>query len=283
MIFSIRTGMLALVAGLGLLLLTLTTWAPRHASADTFDVAVNNLRILAAGGEGEPSAGFTAGAQSLVAAFDYADTDRTRVAVVVKSRGGVVCFRHEDRYSGEGSAQVTMTGDAMVSALVGAIDGAAREARRNADQAANPDRSAGTHEYLLSVQAGLLRVGFATTTLRRTELPDDIRGRIDDLVRLDGEATDLVERAVSLPTGDLDRKKSLAAQAAERLGSIVLIAGELTGAVSQLQQLPIPSTGSGEQDAYVVQLEVEGDVAASTELWVYEGGLIYMPYARPGR
>lgn len=275
---------------LSVLTLALTLGIAHHrapaATADLSDLnsaGVTDLALSPIGGGGGPRDTFAPGTEEVVASFRYEETERTRIAVVVKSRGGIVCFRSEDRYSGAGVAQITLSGSAMAPALIGAIDGAAREARRNADRAADPARQAGTHEYLLSVQAGLLRVGFAAETLVGSNLPDETRTRLDDLDRLREEATRLIERAVGLPAVELDQKKSLAGQAADRLGSVVLIAGELITVIAQIDNLAIPTTGSGEQDGYVVQLEVEGDVAASIDLWVAGNDAIYLPYGELGR
>lgn len=251
-----------------------------QARADEDTVGVSNL-VVSATPDGPVEEVFRAGVTDLEVRFDYEGATGEEVTVWIKGRGGIDVFASARSYEGDGVGRAAVTGDAMYPPLVDTLDTAAREAKRNAKAAAGSD--VGLQEYLLSTQAAILRADHARSSLDGIGNLPDAEGRLVD------EAEDYlarcmlrVERAIALPPDDPEGKQEEAQAIDELLGQVVLRAGQLEQAAEGLADLEIPVTGGGPQDAYVVQAHVEGDVAATTEVWVFSPSPIYLPYLHAG-
>lgn len=273
---------LALATGLTASLLALAVHVPATAEEAGADqapgrVGVSNLAIFTAG-DPEPVTLVPAGTDAVEVRFDYTEATGHEFALVLKGRGGIDLFGAERELTGDGTASIAIEGTAVFPRLAGIVDGAARDAKRNAKQAAT--QSVGTQEFLLSVQAGILRAGYALTTLDAIEaLPADIATKVTAAEDQAGRALKRAERAIALPADDLAGKQREADAIDGLLGPVVQTAGELADAAASVERLALPSTGSGPQDAYVVQVHVDGDVAATSELWISTPPRIYLPYA----
>jgi len=239
-------------------------------------VGVSNLKVFEVAGS-EPVAIVAAGTKAVEARFDYEEASGHEIALVIKGLGGIDLFRSASVYSGNGAARVAIDGAAIFPRLSGIVDASARDAKRNAKQAAT--QSVGTQEFLLSVQAGILRAGYALTTLVAIEgLPDAIASKATTAAEQIDRALRRAERAIALPADDVAGKQREADAIDVLLGPVVQAAGELTESAATLPSPALPTTGAGPQDAFVVQVHVDGDVAATTELWVATPPRIYLPY-----
>lgn len=251
-----------------------------RAEADEDTVGVTNL-VVSAAPDGPPEESFPAGSTELEVRFDYEGATGEEVAVWVKGRGGIDVFASARSYEGDGTGRVLVTGDAMYMPLVQTLDSAAREAKRNAKSAASSDL--GLQEYLLSTQAAIFRAEHARLSLEGIgNLPDAESLLVAESGDYLDQCMTRVERAIALPPDDPEGKQEEAQAIDDLLGQVVLRAGQLEEAADGLSGLQIPVTGGGPQDAYVVQAHVDGDVATTTEVWVYSPAPIYLPYLHAG-
>jgi len=239
-------------------------------------VGIANL-ALHAPPAAEPATVVPAGTRAIEARFDYVEATGHEIAVTMKGRGGIDLYGEALELSGDGAARVAIEGGRIFPRLASIVDVAARDAKRNAKQAAT--QAVGTQEFLLSVQAGILRVGYALGTLAAIDpLPAAVEADVAAAEAQVDRALRRAERAIALPADDVAGKQRDADAIDAMLGPVVEAAGKLTAASAGLTDLPLPSTGAGPQDAYVVQVLVDGDVAATAELWVTTPPRIYLPY-----
>ena len=208
-------------AGMALLFWTL----PAMASPES--AGVSGLRIADAGGS-ETETSVAAGTEQVDALFEYVEATAEEIELVVKGRGGIVCFRQIAVYDGEGSARVPIRGASMYPVIAESLASAAREAKRNAKSAST--RTFGIQEFLLSSQAGVIRTGYAAETLLAADLPADLRSRAEDALTIVASSLDALETAIALPAEDVDGKQGIAAGVDESLGEAVLASGELQAA-----------------------------------------------------
>lgn len=263
-------GVLAMAGG------TPATADDRDTSQAPARVGVSNLAIYMADGPNAVTI-VPAGTEAVEVRFDYIEATGHEISLLLKGRGGIDLFSAVREFTGDGSARIAIDGAAVFPRLAGIVDGAARDAKRNAKQAAT--QSVGTQEFLLSVQAGILRTGYALTTLDAIDaLPPDIAAKVAAAEEQTGRALRRAERAIALPADDVAGKQREADAIDALLGPVVQAAGELTASAGSLSGLALPGTGSGPQDAYVVQVHVDGDVAATSELWVFSPPQIFLPY-----
>lgn len=239
-------------------------------------VGIANLALFAPP-SAEPAPVVPAGTRSIEVRFDYVEVSGHEIAVTMKGRGGIDLFGQALDLAGDGSARVAIAGGRVFPRLVEIVDVAARDAKRNAKQAAT--QAVGTQEFLLSVQAGILRVGYALGTLEAIDpLPPAVEADVSAAAEQVERALRRAERAIALPADDVAGKQRDADAIDAMLGPVVEAAGELTAAAAGMPELPLPATGAGPQDAFVVQVLVDGDVAATAELWVTSPPRIYLPY-----
>lgn len=239
-------------------------------------VGIANL-ALHAPPAAEPATVVPAGTTAIEARFDYVEASGHEIAVTMKGRGGIDLYGEALELSGNGAARVAIAGGRVFPRLAGIVDVAARDAKRNAKQAAT--QTVGTQEFLLSVQAGILRVGYALGTLAAIEpLPPAVEADVAAAEAQVERALRRAERAIALPADDVAGKQRDADAIDAMLGPVVEAAGKLEAAAAGLPDLPLPTTGAGPQDAFVVQVLVDGDVAATAELWVTTPPRIYLPY-----
>ena len=266
-------------AALGAALGVMTTAGPLWATAPDAPVrvGVSNLAVFEPGGDAAVER-VPSETRVVEARFQHVDATGHDIAVVVKGRGGIDIFRASRALVGDGAASVPIDGTAMFPRLAAVIDGAARDAKRNAKQAAT--QAVGTQEFLLSVQAGILRATYALTTLGAVHnLPAVDAARVGAAIGQVERAQRRAERAIALPADDVAGKQREANEIDALLGPVVETAGQLMAAAAGASDLALPTTGPGPQDALVVQIHVDGDVAASAELWVTPEPVIFLPMA----
>lgn len=240
--------------------------ATRDDRAGTLRVGVDGLRLRRAE-RGAPAATvFPAGSSELEAAFDYADATGEEAILLIKGWAGIACFRQIVRLEGDGTAIVPILGRAMYPVLTESLDSSLREAKRSAKSAAS--RSFGIEEYLLAAQAGAVRAQHAALTLDAGAPGREAALRLGSLGPIVEESLLDLRAAIDLPSTDLDGKRELAAAADAKLGGAVALAGELMGLASGSVDMSVPGLGLEERAAFVLQVVVDGAVAASLEYWV---------------
>ncbi|MEO8082372.1 MAG: hypothetical protein ABI780_00975 [Ardenticatenales bacterium] len=226
----------------------------------------------------EPSAEpvlFDAGTRAVFAHFSYEEAADQSIGVLVKGRGGVTCFSHTAKYNGNGSVSIEISGATAYAVLTAGLNGDARDAKQSAKQAA--ERSVGVQEFLRAAEAAVLRLQWTVDLLGNVVLPPEPTKRVDEIVTRLEQARSILSRAIELPADDVTGKQGRAAQVDTMLGDVVLASATLSEEAPSMTDLALPRSGHAAADAFVVQLEIDGDIAASAEFWVWGPARIYLP------
>lgn len=265
----------------------LAHWPPA-AHADTAAIRIRSLDVTGSATGAPPSATpaaaepirFDAGTRTVYARFSYTEASGQEVRLLVQGRGGVVAFSHTARYTGDGTATVPIDGTAVYAVLTGGLEADARDAKQSAKQAA--ERSIGVQEFLRAAGAAVLRLQWTVDLLDGMALPPSQAAAVDGVDSRLRNAGDILGRAIELPPDDVAGKQRRAAQVDTMLGEVVSAAGALAAEAADQRDLPLPESGHRATDAFVVQLEIDGDIAASTEFWVWGPARIQLPWLGKG-
>lgn len=261
-------------------------WAA--ARAETAATRIRSLYVTGSATGAPPSATppsnepvrFDAGTRTVHARFSYSGADDQEIRLLVQGRGGVIAFDRAARYSGDGSATVAIDGTAVFAELTGGLEADARDAKQNAKQAA--ERSIGVQEYLRAAGAAVLRLQWTVDLLGGMALPAPLAAAVDGIDARLRNAGDILNRAIELPPDDTAGKQRRAAQVDTMLGEVVAAAAALQAEAATQRDLPLPESGHRATDAFVVQLEVDGDIAASAEFWIWGPARIQLPWLSKG-
>jgi hypothetical protein len=238
-----------------------------------------SLRLVTARGE-KPDAIFPAFTRSVQARYDYVDADQTPYALVLYGPGGLRLMREAATHTGDGTATVTIGGQAVMRGLSGAIVTSAQEMQTKAAEAAAAQR--GVREYLNGVEAALMRVRTGQRSLRWAALPAAATAHQSDLRAAIAEMDRLVARAHLFDDGDDQNLRGVAQQMRAPAQAAIDAARGLQAAVNDLEADLVPTgTGSGEGEAYTLTVLVDGVPATSTQMWVKVP--VYLPYANQRR
>lgn len=229
---------------------------------------------------GAPPVLFDAGTRAVYARFSYEGAVDQSIGVLVKGRGGVTCFAHTAKYNGDGNATIEVNGTTVYGVLTAGLNADARDAKQSAKQAA--ERNIGIQEFLRAAEAAVLRLQWTVDLLENVDLPPDVAASVADVVTRLEQSRSILSRAIELPADDVAGKQRRAAQVDTMLGDVVAASTALSDRAGTLRDLPLPESGHAAADAYVVQLEIDGDIAASAEFWVWGPARIYLPLVSKG-
>lgn len=223
---------------------------------------------------------FDAGTRVVYARFAYEQASDQEIRVVVKGRGGVTAFSHTARYQGDGTATIGITGAAAYGVLSGGLSADARDAKQSAKLAA--ERTVGVQEFLRAAEAAVMRLQWTADLVGNIALPPALATKVVTIsARLD-DANSILARAIELPPDDVAGKQRRAAQVDAMLGEVVQSATELSDQAPLQTDVTLPETGHRPADAFVVQVEIDGDIAATVEFWVWGPARIQLPWVGKG-
>lgn len=239
------------------------------------EVRVGGLRLGLAPDVPVTQHRFPPGTQLIYAVFAYSGAADHEISAVVTGRSGLNLFESSQRYSGDGTDSFAISGTAITRALTDELLASARAARADAQRAAT--QAFGVQEYLLAIHSSLLRMGYAVDLLAGAELGPGGTGLLEETSTAVAEATELVRRAISVPTGEEPRKRALAGEMDAPLATAVQSTGELAQLAGRMTDLPIPESGADSRSAYTVQVQVAGFPAAAAEFVVASADPVYLP------
>ncbi len=241
-----------LAMGLGLAL-TLAVAAPSVVSAIT---KISEVRVAA--DEDGTRAGETyfanAGDRAVHVLFEYTGASRnTRIAVQIIG-SSIELFRDEQRFEGDGTATVEISGDAMYSSIADSLTERAAVIRAASNQIQRATVSAGQLDNDLSTMIGSANQSTIMVPLLETIDDQSMREEIGQLDKILGRLSAVLEDTRDVPFDDVQQRQAELANASADVEELEQRAEAVSDAVAQLSDLPLPMMGP--QWSYDVSVRV---------------------------
>lgn len=248
-----------------------------RASQATAPRTVADLAVSATPG-GPPAVTFRGRPTTLWVRFSYQGTTAATVRISLVSPAGLVLFRRGADLAGPGRHEWALEGSAVARHVATGAQDAAAAARDNARRAAT--RTRGVAGYLSAAAYATDQARSGLDVLATVGLSGAARQHRREAWAAAIHIRDLLDQASALPPEDVAGRRALAeamaAPAAEAVASVGRLVEDLEGA-SDLR-LPPTRSAAGEGDAHTVAARVDGTIARSLEVWVFDGRA-FLPWA----
>jgi hypothetical protein len=224
--------------------------------------------------------------ESVWVLYDYSDASPgTRIAVHVIGHG-VTLFREEERYEGDGTAAVEVSGDAVYATIGEALADAAALLQAGAAMVQREDVTPGRLDHELNQMIMEANgAGIVVPLVARVE-DDDVResaSRLDEvLARIEAK----LEAALDTPYDEIAKRQAALAGMADDAAELESLVDRLADLLGERSGLRLPAMGP--QWFFDVSVRItEGSArdvpAGSAWFYVVHGaGRVYLPFGASG-
>jgi len=235
---------------------------------------VGNLAVSASGVVDDDGLALVPeGTESVQVSFDYNGASRSMIAVRVEGLGGMRLFEESERYSGEGSAEVVVTGAAVYRQVATLTKEYSRELYSIVTSVASDSglSSGEVIQYLTDIENLAGRIEGQAQLLEDIDLDPDGTSALLDVQTELLEIDDLLQEAKALPVENVEARRARAEDMKPVADRLRTSASTLASSTDGLSSAPLPVSGDGWQYTVSVRLTegaVQDALADSTEFQV---------------